>query len=192
MPTNTLKRVLLQYILLLYTILFNYILFPSTIYSFSHHSWDRTLLHQPYFASSSTGWGSKQVLDKKYPSLLKTSHGTINGPPFGCRSLSILTFWQVEFNRKQYPCYEMTEEHTPVSPWPLYSLKQLNLSQPEQSPTSTCEPEFSCHICMHNVLKSLLYNVYFYVSSKWNHWRANLIFKSVLKHLPSKKIRAKR
>ena len=76
--------------------------------------------------------------------------------------------------------------------WPLYSFKQLNLSQPEQSSTFTCEPEFGCHICMHNVLKSLLYNVYFYVSSKWNHWRANLIFKSVLKHLPSKNVRVKR
>lgn len=35
--------------------------------------------------------------------------------------------------------------------WPLYSFKQLNLSQPEQSSASTCEPEltatFACIMC---------------------------------------------
>ena len=142
---------------------------------------------KPHSVASSTALGREQAHHEWF-----SSQCTINGASL-CQPQPFKSYFLAGGVKHEAIAFLLNDKKAQSEGrWPLYSFKQLNLSQPEQSSTFTCEPEFGCHICMHNVLKSLLYNVYFYVSSKWNHWRANLIFKSVLKHLPSKNVRVKR
>lgn len=60
-------------------------------------------------------------------------------------------------------CYPVTEEHNlGVGDLCIH----LNSTFPTQCSTHLSWRRTGCHICMHNVPRSLLYNVYFSVSSK--------------------------